>query len=149
MVPAQGMGKALAAGLFALASSLMFLFVVSNQFEPNVRTASLTQALSARQTITDLTIGAGERAKNGDRVLVHYTARLENNTVFDSTRQRGQPLEVVVGSNAVVGGWDSGLAGMRIGGKRTITIPAARVKTSGLPFSSALTIEVDLLAIKQ
>ena len=129
--------------------AVLFIGSLQKQNIQRYNAAAREAILQFLPQTTDVTIGSGVALRRGNRALVHYTARLENNTVFDSTRQRGQPLEVVVGSNAVVGGWDSGLAGMRIGGKRTITLPAARVKTSGLPFSSALTIEVDLLAVKQ
>jgi FK506-binding protein 2 len=63
------------------------------------------------------------RAKNGDKVSVHYTGKLEDGTVFDSSYDRGQPIEFVLGTGRVIQGWDSGIKGMCLNEVRKLTIP--------------------------
>ena len=71
----------------------------------------------------DDAVGSGEVATAGVTVAVHYTGRLENGKVFDSSLTRGQPIEFKLGAGYVIKGWDEGIAGMRPGGKRTLIIP--------------------------
>lgn len=71
----------------------------------------------------DLAPGEGAEAKKGDRVLVHYTGTLLDGTKFDSSLDRGQPFEFVIGKGSVIAGWDLGVVGMKKGGKRKLTIP--------------------------
>ena len=90
----------------------------------------------------DDAVGSGEVATAGVTVAVHYTGRLENGKVFDSSLTRGQPIEFKLGAGYVIKGWDEGIAGMRPGGKRTLIIPPtydARFKpTSSTPRRSTL-----------
>lgn len=71
----------------------------------------------------DLEEGDGEEVSEGDEVTVHYTGWLEDGTRFDSSYNRGEPLNMVVGSGQVIPGWDEGLVGMKVGGKRQLRIP--------------------------
>ena len=71
----------------------------------------------------ELRVGTGAAAKNGDRVEVHYTLTLDNGRKLDSTRDSQQPFTFVVGAGQVIKGWDEGVAGMKVGGRRRITIP--------------------------
>jgi FKBP-type peptidyl-prolyl cis-trans isomerase FkpA len=71
----------------------------------------------------DVAIGDGAPAENGKTVSVHYTGWLMDGTKFDSSLDRGQPIQFVLGTGHVIKGWDEGLLGMRVGGKRTLTIP--------------------------
>src|SRR5882672_6776796 len=71
----------------------------------------------------DIKVGKGPEAKSGDRVAVHYTGTLLDGTKFDSSRDRGEPFEFALGAGQVIKGWDLGVAGMKKGGKRKLTIP--------------------------
>ena len=104
--------------------------------------------------IEDLQVGDGAEAKAGQRVSVHYTGWLTNGTKFDSSKDRGRPFEFVLGAGQVIKGWDQGVAGMKIGGKRKLTIPpelgygAQNVGGGLIPPNSTLLFEVELLALK-
>ncbi|MBC7684045.1 MAG: FKBP-type peptidyl-prolyl cis-trans isomerase [Bdellovibrionales bacterium] len=80
---------------------------------------------------TDTVLGKGAEATPGSKVFVHYTgwlfkpmAKLQHGRKFDSSLDRGEPLEFVLGTGRVIKGWDQGIAGMRVGGKRTLIIPS-------------------------
>jgi len=73
--------------------------------------------------IEDLTVGKGAEAKSGTKITVHYTGWLTSGKKFDSSRDAGKPFQFVVGKGAVIQGWDEGVVGMRVGGKRKLTIP--------------------------
>lgn len=73
--------------------------------------------------VEDLTVGAGREVRMGDTVKVHYTGTLADGTVFDSSRSNGTPFEFRVGSGQVIKGFDRGVLGMKIGGRRKVTIP--------------------------
>jgi FKBP-type peptidyl-prolyl cis-trans isomerase len=97
--------------------------------------------------------GAGNAAKAGDTVEVHYTGWLKDGTKFDSSHDRGQPFVFPLGVGRVIKGWDEGVAGMKPGGKRKLVIPAAlgygnRGAGSVIPPDAELTFEVELLKIK-
>lgn len=78
----------------------------------------------AKLQIEDVVVGTkGPAAKKGSAVEVHYTGRLVDGTVFDSSVERGQPFKFILGNGTVIKGWDEGLVGMRAGGKRKLTIP--------------------------
>lgn len=102
---------------------------------------------------TDDAPGAGAEAKAGDTVDVHYTGTLKDGTKFDSSRDRGRPFSFHLGAGRVIKGWDEGVAGMKVGGKRTLVIPAnlgygARGVPNLIPPNAELRFEVELLAIK-
>jgi FKBP-type peptidyl-prolyl cis-trans isomerase len=103
--------------------------------------------------IEDEEIGTGPEAKKGDRVSVHYTGRLTDGTKFDSSRDRGQPFSFPLGAGRVIQGWDYGVAGMKVGGKRKLTIPpeegyGARGTPGGpIPPNATLEFDVELLKI--
>tara|TARA_B110001452_G_scaffold143214_1_gene119102 strand:- start:398 stop:928 length:531 start_codon:yes stop_codon:yes gene_type:complete len=101
----------------------------------------------------DEKIGEGEAAAAGVVVAVHYTGRLENGKVFDSSLPRRAPIEFVLGSGQVIKGWDEGIAGMKPGGKRQLIIPAAlgygaRGAGGLIPPNATLLFECELVAIK-
>ncbi len=100
----------------------------------------------------DLKVGDGTEAKTGDRVQVHYTGWLENGTKFDSSVDRGQPFAFPLGAGRVIRGWDEGVAGMKVGGKRKLTIPPAlgygeRGAGGIIPPNATLIFEVELLQV--
>jgi peptidylprolyl isomerase len=97
-------------------------------------------------------VGQGKEAKAGDNVAVHYTGTLKDGKKFDSSRDRGQPIEFKLGTGRVIKGWDEGIAGMKVGGKRKLTIPAAlgygsRGAGRDIPPNAELVFEVELLKI--
>ncbi len=73
----------------------------------------------------DVLTGTGPVAKAGMSVSVHYVGRLENGTIFDESYSRGEPIVVRLGTGQVIKGWDEGLAGMKVGGRRKLVIPPA------------------------
>lgn len=108
----------------------------------------------------DTQVGTGEEVKNGDMIEVHYTGWLYNNKAsnlrgakFDSSRDGGTPLSFMVGARQVIRGWDMGVLGMKVGGKRTLLIPAylgySTQGSGSIPPNTHLYFEVELLAIKK
>src|SRR5438045_3381152 len=73
--------------------------------------------------IKDVVVGKGPEAKSGDTVKVHYTGTLTDGKEFDSSRKRNEPFQFTLGQGMVIKGWDEGVAGMKVGGKRKLTIP--------------------------
>ena len=100
----------------------------------------------------DVTQGNGAAAQNGQMLTVHYTGTLQNGTKFDSSVDRGKPYQFRLGTGSVIKGWDEGLLGMKVGGKRKLTIPAAlgygARGSSNIPPNSTLLFEVELLDAK-
>jgi FKBP-type peptidyl-prolyl cis-trans isomerase len=102
--------------------------------------------------VVDVAVGKGPEAKAGDKVKVHYTGTLTNGTEFDSSRKRNQPFEFTLGKGQVIKGWDQGVAGMKVGGKRKLTIPpglgyGARGAGGSIPPNSTLLFDVELVEI--
>ena len=100
----------------------------------------------------DLAVGSGAGARAGSDVLVHYTGWLTNGTKFDSSHGRGEPFGFPLGQGQVISGWDEGVEGMRVGGKRKLTIPPAlgygAYGAGGvIPPNATLVFEVELVAI--
>jgi peptidylprolyl isomerase len=101
----------------------------------------------------DLVEGSGSSPKLGDTVVVHYTGWLENGKKFDSSVDRKEPFEFVLGVGQVIKGWDEGVASMKPGGKRRLTIPAklgygASGAGGVIPPNATLIFEVELLNVK-
>ena len=102
----------------------------------------------------DTVVGTGAEAKAGSTAVVHYTGMLTNGTVFDTSKKRGQPFPVQnLGHAQVIKGWNEGLQGMKVGGKRKLTIPAdqaygANSPSPDIPPNSILVFEVELLDVK-
>jgi peptidylprolyl isomerase len=102
----------------------------------------------------DLKVGDGPTATKGHKVKVHYTGwLLEEGTKFDSSLDRGQPFEFTLGSGQVIPGWDLGVAGMKVGGKRQLRIPPElaygyRGQPPVIPRNAFLIFDVELLDVK-
>lgn len=102
--------------------------------------------------VEDVRVGEGARADSGDIVTVHYTGWLPSGRQFDSTRDSGQPFEVAIGYGRVIDGWEQGIVGMRVGGRRRLVIPPALgygASGSGpIPGNSTLVFDVELLDVE-
>jgi peptidylprolyl isomerase len=101
----------------------------------------------------DEVAGKGVSPHQGQTVVVHYTGWLTNGKKFDSSVDRGQPFEFVLGQGQVIKGWDEGVASMKVGGKRKLTIPpelgyGSRGFPGAIPPNSILVFEVELLGVK-
>jgi FKBP-type peptidyl-prolyl cis-trans isomerase FkpA len=102
--------------------------------------------------IEDISIGEGAAATAGKRVTVHYTGWLTNGTKFDSSKDRNDPFVFSLGQGQVIRGWDEGVQGMKVGGKRKLTIPPAlgygtRGAGGAIPPNATLIFEVELLGV--
>ena len=102
--------------------------------------------------INDITVGGGAEATTGSKVSVHYTGWLTDGSKFDSSVDRGQPFDFQLGGGMVIQGWDQGVVGMKVGGKRKLTIPpemgyGANGFPPVIPPNSTLIFEVELLAV--
>ncbi|MFA9438124.1 FKBP-type peptidyl-prolyl cis-trans isomerase [Uliginosibacterium sp. sgz301328] len=103
-------------------------------------------------TIEDSIFGTGAEAKPGRTVVVHYTGWLLDGTKFDSSKDRGEPFSFDLGRRQVISGWDKGVAGMKVGGTRKLTIPphmgyGARGAGGAIPPNATLVFEVELLDV--
>ena len=102
--------------------------------------------------IEDLVVGQGVEAKEGNVITVNYTGWLENETQFDSSLSPGRdPLLITLGAGQVIQGWDEGIPGMKVGGKRRLTIPPhlgyGNQAVGSIPANSTLIFEIDLLGV--
>lgn len=102
--------------------------------------------------IQDLKIGTGAEARTGQTLAVHYSGTLENGAKFDSSYDRGEPFQFVLGAGQVIKGWDLGVVGMKVGGKRKLIIPSQLAYgergIGPIPPNATLVFEVELLAVQ-
>lgn len=101
----------------------------------------------------DLKVGTGSEAVSGKKVTVNYKGTLTDGTKFDSSYDRGTPFSFVLGSGVVIKGWDLGVSGMKVGGKRKLTIPpdlgyGSRGAGALIPPNATLVFEVELLKVE-
>jgi FKBP-type peptidyl-prolyl cis-trans isomerase FkpA len=138
----------LAAGIFSTTAC-------SEQAAPKMETNNMTELIK-----TDVKLGTGDLATAGKSVSVHYTGWLydaaatdHHGKKFDSSRDRNEPFEFPLGGGRVIAGWDQGVAGMKVGGQRTLIIPAnmgygARGAGGVIPPNATLVFDVELLGVK-
>lgn len=102
--------------------------------------------------IKDLVSGSGTAVKNGDTVSVHYIGTFTDGSKFDSSYDRGEPISFAVGSGQLIRGFDAGVVGMQVGGKRQLTIPPelgyGAEAAGAIPANSTLVFEVELVSIQ-
>ena len=122
--------------------------------------ASSEQSSNAQEITTssglryvDQVVGTGEVAIAGKTANVHYTGWLENGKKFDSSVDRGQPFSFPLGAGRVIKGWDEGVQGMKVGGKRKLTIPSdlgygSRGAGGVIPPNATLIFDVELLGVR-
>lgn len=128
----------------------------SNSYKSTSEEASASStpapSSSGKLESTDLTVGTGDEAVAGKTVSVNYVGTLTDGTKFDSSYDRNQPFEFALGTGAVIKGWDQGVAGMKVGGKRKLVIPAdlgyGSQANGKIPANSTLVFEVELLGVK-
>ena len=133
-------------GLKTIAGALALLGLVAC-----TATEDSNPTASSDLVIEDVAIGSGAVAASGDSVTVHYVGTLLNGTQFDSSYSRNQPFTFRIGAGQVIQGWERGVPGMRVGGKRRLTIPPSlgygNQANGPIPANSTLRFEIDLLSI--
>lgn len=145
----------LAAAVIILGLAIYFSPSTTNNTKTSMDTTK-TDNSSSDMTglkIEDSLVGTGAEAVPGKKLSMHYVGTLLNGTKFDSSRDRGTPFEFTLGAGQVIQGWDQGIVGMKVGGKRKLTIPAPLAygehsPTPAIPPNSTLVFEVELLDVK-
>lgn len=131
---------------FIFGQSLISLFTNKNE---NMNTSQRGPELQ----IEDVVVGVGEEATAGNRIVVHYTGRFVDGTIFDSSVTRSEPFQFVLGSGQVIRGWDEGIVGMKVGGKRILAVPPelgyGPNDYGPIPGNSTLIFEVELLKVER
>jgi len=155
-MPKHNLASALAALAVALAPALGFAADQPASSLDAAPGATVTTASGLK--IVDTKIGAGATARPGQICVMHYTGWLDvdgaKGKKFDSSLDHGKPFEFTLGTHEVIKGWDEGVAGMKVGGKRTLIVPpdlgyGARGAGSGvIPPNATLIFEVELLEVK-
>ncbi|MBU6154250.1 MAG: FKBP-type peptidyl-prolyl cis-trans isomerase [Bdellovibrionales bacterium] len=127
---------------------------VSQNQAANPETSALVTppASESKVEMVDTVVGKGTEAVAGKSVTVHYTGTLKDGTKFDSSLDRNTPFTFGLGKGEVIKGWDQGVAGMKVGGKRKLTIPPELAyganSVGAIPANSTLIFEVELLDVK-
>ncbi len=142
---------ATAAALFIFAAFTAVTVARADNSAPS-KTAGKAQTTKSGLKYWDLKKGSGAIAKAGDQVKVHYTGWLTDGKKFDSSVDRGEPFAFKLGAGMVIKGWDEGVAGMKVGGKRQLRIPSelgygARGAGGAIPPNAELVFDVELLGV--
>lgn len=122
--------------------------------EPESQPEAVSDGVSvmAELVIEDLAIGGGPEIKDGDVLLVHYVGTFPDGAVFDSSRERGETFRFRFGAGDVIRGWDIGMKGMHLGGKRRLSIPpqfayGERGVAGAIPPNATLVFEIEILGV--
>ncbi len=128
---------------------------ISTQETKDIMDLDLSKAVTEDSGLKyiDQKVGEGKSPMEAEMVTVHYTGRLTNGEVFDSSVERDKPFSFVIGVGQVIKGWDEGVASMKVGGKRTLIIPpelgyGSRGAGGVIPPNATLIFDVELLSIR-
>jgi FKBP-type peptidyl-prolyl cis-trans isomerase len=152
MVMARSMGYCMAGAILAV-----FCASVAWAADPQDKNKREEKVITTKSGLkyVELKEGTGDEAKAGQVVEVHYTGWLKDGTKFDSSKDRNRPFKFPLGAGRVIKGWDEGVAGMKVGGKRKLIIPPELgygkqgTPDGTIPPDAELTFEVELLGIKK
>ncbi|TSC87613.1 MAG: Peptidylprolyl isomerase [Microgenomates group bacterium Gr01-1014_16] len=154
------MKKVFIISVVLVGAGLVVLLLTREPAKTEIEAPVVTNTPIPKQTTTmnelkieDIKIGTGNAVKVGDIVVMHYTGTLVDGTKFDSSVDRGQPFETKIGIGQVIKGWDEGVPGMKVGGKRKLYIPSSmaygeRGAGGVIGPNADLIFEVELLEIK-
>lgn len=147
----MGMRKSLAVVTILTAMCSMPAMAAQDQVKDKAA-ASKTVTSATGLKYVDVKVGSGASPVKGKQVKVHYTGTLESGKKFDSSVDRNEPFSFVIGVGQVIPGWDEGVMGMKVGGKRKLTIPAqlgygARGAGGVIPPNATLLFDVELLDV--
>jgi FKBP-type peptidyl-prolyl cis-trans isomerase len=114
---------------------------------------AIPNPLPTTLTSTDVVVGTGAEAKTGNTVTVNYVGMLPDGTVFDASANHGQAFSFPLGGGRVIKGWDQGVVGMKVGGKRRLIIPADlaygnQSPGAGIPANATLIFDIELVGVK-
>ena len=152
----QALPRASALAALALVTALAGIFAAGSPTTATAQTAGTTMTTASGLKITDTKVGTGATPKPGQICVMHYTGWLYQNGAkgqkFDSSLDRGEPFSFTLGGGQVIKGWDQGVAGMKVGGKRTLVIPpelgyGARGAGGVIPPNATLIFDVELLKV--
>lgn len=146
-------------GILTLGIASLFVFGIVDGFSPVQKPEPIKIMNTTKKTtnteklkIEDIKVGNGKEVKNGDTVVINYLGTLPDGTKFDSSYDRGEPFETQIGIGRVIKGWDIGVVGMKVGGKRKLTIPPSlgygQQTVGSIPANSTLIFEVELVDVK-
>jgi len=132
-----------------MVGKLFFISLENSKFKLLIKLKNMITELQ----IEDIKIGTGSAVKSGDTVSINYLGTLEDGTKFDSSYDRNEPFETPIGVGYVIKGWDEGVVGMKVGGKRKLTIPYQLAYgengiPGAIPAKATLIFEVELMGIK-
>lgn len=131
----------------------LFFASRSNAALDSAAPGQINESQTMSVTYEDTVVGAGSEATTGKTVTVHYVGMLADGTVFDSSRARNEPFQFTIGTGGVIQGWEQGLLGMKVGGKRRLVIPpelgyGATGAGGVIPPNATLTFEIELLNVE-
>ena len=150
----------LTAAIIAACGGVSVAHAQQNAAEPAAATTTIPQRVKLPSGLQyeDVVVGSGAEAHDGHRVSVHYTGWLKTRDgstgrQFDSSRERNEPFEFLLGSGQVIKGWDEGVRGMRVGGQRKLIVPARLGYGStgagkSIPPNATLLFDVELLGVR-
>jgi peptidylprolyl isomerase len=132
---------------------VIFFAIVTAYFMFQTVSQTQTERSYSELKIEDIKVGEGRAVVAGDTVSINYRGKLVNGTEFDSSYKRGQPFETAIGLGKVIKGWDQGIPGMKVGGKRKLIIPSNLAYGKNghppvIPPDAPLIFEVELVGIR-